>query len=759
MRRKRSRERLARRKSRFGNDFAYVEPLNGKTSGGSLQPKPHGERMSRLTHSREAESVNLGAGIAKHVRKMGVVHRRIRSAELQEGVDQLFSQCPRTTLRRRRNVWQVVSECDRFHHLAVFRCNSSFRPYHNIVGNPSQAVAKCAIRLDDPEVANEIACQNERANWVASRIGLPTIGSKLVNQHGIEWVVQNHATVPHYDSLQRWRLGDVWPEQDMYPVVAPQNLSPQLTEFFHAIDRCTTKTFAILDTMPGRRKDGHIPGGNSIDTLCNPETNVLLLDAARVHETVIAHELGHAWVQYVDECEDHRTMKDASDPQRMRQVSFVQSFVLDLKVNDLIWRKGFDMSPIEDDQAKSLQQLADAFEQGYEPGHPREEVFMALLVADEILQRDRGRKHELAKFDRSLQIIRDRRSDLSRLSERLAESVRKHGYDTHSEILSSIDECLIASFEHCGDKFELDSELLAVIPEEPDIDKLPDWLSPLRPKTKCIVGKHMARQEISSHWAQHLEPSITGRAKVSFVSPEKDRRSHVVLHERIGPPSRYSQLDEHTAELLAMKHLNQSGRYQLHGGPPFQSSDLHKRPDLPVPPRSPSLIPQVPNPVVGLGLPIPSTGRPGRPYMAGHGRFLTQVALEMQLAGEHPYAYANLNPITYVDPEGRAPRQIDLWGGLRYKKYCGPGGGPGPAENPIDKCCKDHDWCWGHQKPPCTIFDYQKRGDCWYCDDRLCACLAKNAHVCGTWDLECKVAYEIAVALFCRRNPNPFGTC
>lgn len=47
-----------------------------------------------------------------------------------------------------------------------------------------------AIRLDDPEFRSELACQNERKNWIAGRVGLPTIGSKLINNYGIEWVVQ-----------------------------------------------------------------------------------------------------------------------------------------------------------------------------------------------------------------------------------------------------------------------------------------------------------------------------------------------------------------------------------------------------------------------------------------------------------------------------------------------------------------------------------------------------------------------------------------
>ena len=163
----------------------------------------------------------------------------------------------------------------------------------------------------------------DRSDWMATKLGLPPIGSKLINAHGIEWVVLGHTPAPTYETLHRWRAERVELQMDMYPLVEPQNLSSRLSEFMHAINRCTTKHFGIFDTMPGRRKDGHVPGANSIDTLCNPEANLLFLDAARVHETIIAHEFGHAWVQYVDDCEDHRVLADTSNPQRMRQVSFV----------------------------------------------------------------------------------------------------------------------------------------------------------------------------------------------------------------------------------------------------------------------------------------------------------------------------------------------------------------------------------------------------------------------------------------------------
>src|ERR1019366_2894979 len=244
-----------------------------------------------------------------------------------------------------------------------------------------------------------VASQKARKNWVASRVGLPTIGSLTVTECGIKWVVQNHSTIPTADTLHRWRSGEIQPADDLYPVVAPRSLSPELSEFICAIGRCTTKTFAFVDTMPGRRKDGHMPWAAHIDTLMHPETNLLFLDIARVNESVIAHEFGHAWVQYVDECEDLRTMRDASDPQRMRQVSFVQSFVLDLKVNELIARKGFDMAPIRKDQGTALFQLAELLSGGYEPEYPAEEVFMALTVADAMIQRDRGLGSGLARYD------------------------------------------------------------------------------------------------------------------------------------------------------------------------------------------------------------------------------------------------------------------------------------------------------------------------------------------------------------------------
>lgn len=112
--------------------------------------------------------------------------------------------------------------------------------------------------------------------------------------------------------------------------------------------------------MPHLRRGTVIPGGHWIDTVGDERGILVFLDAVRVHETLIAHEIGHAWVQYVEQAEDERVLEDVSDPQRLHQLAFVQSFVLDLRVNDVLREKGFDVSLVEADQAASIESMGRA---------------------------------------------------------------------------------------------------------------------------------------------------------------------------------------------------------------------------------------------------------------------------------------------------------------------------------------------------------------------------------------------------------------
>ena len=116
-------------------------------------------------------------------------------------------------------------------------------------------------------------------------------------------------------------------------------------------------------------------------------------------------------------------------------------------------------------------------------------------------------------------------------------------------------------------------------------------------------------------------------------------------------------------------------------------------------------------------------GQPRRFYMAGTARFLTRVREAEWLGGEHPYAYAMNNPVTYTDPSGNKPQKSDgmgnnfgecavyiceektlpgIFGGIPSHKYIcvtGPGGGcsgglypagagvsPGKIDNRNESC-------------------------------------------------------------------------
>jgi RHS repeat-associated protein len=471
-------------------------------------------------------------------------------------------------------------------------------------------------RIDDPELALEVAARREKNNLSAIRSGLPAVGSKLVNRYGLEFEVESHVHVPTANSVQRWREGSQT-DADLFPSIIPQNLSLRLTSFVAAVDRCTTKTLLVLDTMPHARRDSGVPDGHWVDTIGNGGANLLFIDAAQIHETHFAHEIGHLWVQYVDQAEDDRVMEDVRDAGRLHQLSFVQSFVTDLRVNQVIAEKGFDVSVIVEDQAASIASLGRAIEAGYRPENPREGVFMALALAVQILEEQKTGSNTLAKLEVTLEKVTRHDPELARLATGFADAVTRHGFQQKDQNRASVDECLKLAFDYSGDAIDLERDLVIPPIREPDFDKYPQWIEGASPQMKCEVGRIMAREDIpdGSRWSISQGP--LNASHLTFELPDGTIKGPwTLVHSQA-----FATRIDHILRINEMNRQNRERqmKHQPNGMPNFP-------------------------------------GQPRRFYMAGTARFLTRVREAEWLGGEHPYAYAMNNPVTYTDPSGLSPK-------------------------------------------------------------------------------------------------------
>ncbi|HRF58897.1 MAG TPA: hypothetical protein PLH94_03155 [Fimbriimonadaceae bacterium] len=530
----------------------------------------------------------------------------------------------------------------------------------------TQVLSREFFRADDPELAIEIACRTERNNLTAARIGLPTIGQELENRHGLRFRVQSHVYLPNVNTAHRWNLGEKGLPEDLYPVIEPLNMSKRFMDFIGKVDRCTTKVLVPVDTMPGFRRDA-APRHNFLNS-ADPHGLLLFLDAATLHETIFAHEIGHAWVQYVDQCEDERTLADVSDPARSNQVNFIQSYVLDLKVNELLRRKGFDMEPIDGDQAIAMNNMARLLDSGFSPSTKREAVFEALQFAEQIVERERGNRSSLVRFDDALCKLKTYEPAVHRLASAMAEAVFEHGTESKEGICSAIDECLTLAFEFTGDPLDLDNDLVIPPTDEPDFDKWPDWIPGANVRSKCQVGRVMALHDIPDDCKWSLSCERISGASLSFEMND----GSILGPWRVSTPysvwnlHQMKQLDNMNKEAInrnsnLMEEVMQRNKENLERQQAPMATVMG--PSVPTPPLpgfpNRSTAPHVPSP----GMPFP-THIPGRrPYMAGLGRFLTEARLAERLQGEHPYAYAFNNPTTYIDPDALyAIKPIDCKG-------------------------------------------------------------------------------------------------
>ena len=464
---------------------------------------------------------------------------------------------------------------------------------------------------------------------------MPAIGSTLKNAHGIEWLVDGHTSAP---SILRWEDGD---QEELYPLIIPQNLSKRLTEFAAEIDRCTSKVLVPIDTMPLMfPKRGH-PGGHWVDAWSDPYRILLFLDAAHIHETVLAHELAHVWIDLVRGIEDYRVLKDKSNSARYAHVQFIQSFILDIPVDQVLKDKGFDLSVIDRDAGSALKNLAESTSCGYCPPSKREAAFLGSFLATSILAVE---EHEpgIVRYQDSLLAIRPHLPEVYALGERLESAIRDNPPVSREAVRLAVDAALKESFEFCDENLDIDKELFEVAPEVAwSEDKHPEWLSGLSPKAKCEIGVAMAVAGANSTARYELSYAPSGKVRVRFEHDdggltEYAELAHVTTVPGAPNPAATNISSPQIAGAIAQ---NERNRRRL--------EDMVSQPKT-----GPSC--QAPHPALLNVMPI----FPGqRSYSTGLARWITQVRLEEQLAGEHPYAYANNNPVTYIDPTGEVPQR------------------------------------------------------------------------------------------------------
>ncbi|MFZ4508045.1 MAG: hypothetical protein ACOYON_10165 [Fimbriimonas sp.] len=311
-------------------------------------------------------------------------------------------------------------------------------------------------------------------------------------------------------------------------------------------------------------------------------------------------------------------MEDVSDPGRLHQLSFVQSFVTDLRVNQIIAEKGFDVSVIVQDQAASIASLGRAIEAGYRPENPREGVFMALALAAQILEERKTGSNALAKLDDTLEKVTRHDPELAHLATGFASAVDRHGYDGKDKIRASIDECLKLAFDYSCDGIDLERDLVIPPTPEPDFDKYPQWIEGASTQMKCEVGRIMAREDIpdGSRWSISKGP--LNASLLSFELPDGTIKGPWTLEHSQAFATRIDNIQR-------INEMNRQNRERQ-----MKTQPSNGMPNFP--------------------------GQPRRFYMAGTARFLTRVREAEWLGGEHPYAYALNNPVTYTDPSGLSPQ-------------------------------------------------------------------------------------------------------
>jgi hypothetical protein len=487
----------------------------------------------------------------------------------------------------------------------------------------------------------------------------------------MQWVVIDHIHAPNLVSYARDRgLSSPHNPADLLPRVAAEHLSQRLLDFWIETDRCTSKAFLIVDTLPHLRPQYAFRHGHSVDAWSVPDATLFAFDFANIHESIIAHEIAHLWIDLVEDCEDYRSPVDWLDTARAQQILFIQSFVLDRKVNQVVRERGFDLSIFAEHSRQAISNFTKATLLGHCPPTRPEAVMNALMIASALLEQEDGLHSKEASethapvlcYDGSmasaLRLLRDAVPEIYDLAERFVAAVQKHGTDNREQIRHAIDECLIIAFEFTGDPLNLETELHEDAPNETyQLDKMPDFLPGWPVRAKIEANKIRAKLRVGNNAPHRLSQNLSGAMQIEFLHPCGAWTSPVIVPHAPYVPQLSAP---HSALPPGLRHLPPAVLNLLPETVRTQQppkTGMHAM-QTGVPPVIPSQVPQLPAipalPDMSASWFGASSKPPyGRSYMAGVGLWLSEARLQEQLdLREHPYTYANNNPLSFVDPEG-----------------------------------------------------------------------------------------------------------